>query len=174
MCRVPRRHSVLKANEFPLSCLLQSSIASKAKKWWLCHFRDSKDLKPSMMIKEISLLLVFSCCTSLSLGGMSESKFLKRLLKRTWLWCGLFSYSVAPNGVERKSPVPVMWMASIPPHFCLPHVLSFSCQLRGEVQHWGCIQGRSLGNLVKGSEPCNWWNSPRDGWSTAWWYQISN
>lgn len=153
-CHMPRRHSVLRANEFPSSCLLQSGIGSKAKKRWLCHFRDSKDLKPSTVIKEFSLLLVFSCGTS---GGMSESRFLKRLLKRTWLCCGLFSYKVASNGVERKSPVPIMWMASVPPHSSLPCVLSFSCQWRGEVQHWGCIQGRSLGKLVKGSEPCDWW-----------------
>lgn len=134
MCRVPKRHFVLKANKFPLSCLRQSRIGLKAKTRWLWCFRNSKELKPFMVIKELALLLFFSCGTSLSRGGMSESKLLERVLRRTWLWCGLFSYRLVPTGVERKSPVPVLWMASIPPHACLPRVLSLSRHLKGGVQ----------------------------------------
>lgn len=157
MWRVPMRHSVLTANYFPFSCLLQSSIGSKANKRWLCHLRDSKAWNPPWWLKS-SFCFWFSLCgTSLSRGGMSESKLLERVLTRTWLWMWVVFLWAAPNGVERKSPVPVPWMASIPPPSFLPRVLSFSSQLRGEVQHWGCLPGRSLGMLVKGSVPCDWW-----------------
>lgn len=38
--------------------------------------------------------------TGLSRGGVSECKLLERVLR--WLWRWLFSYRVAPNGVERN------------------------------------------------------------------------
>lgn len=40
---------------------------------------------------------------------------------------------------------------------CLPHVLGLSSCLRRDVQHWGCLQARPLGEMVKGSEPWDWW-----------------
>lgn len=90
-------------------------------------------------------------------AACQKVNFWKGSWKKLGFAVGCFLYKVASNGVERKSPVPIMWMASVPPHSSLPCVLSFSCQWRREVQHWGCIQGRSLGKLVKGSEPCDWW-----------------
>lgn len=67
--------------------------------------------------------------TSLSCGGMSESKLLERVLRGTWLWC--FPIEWPPMEWKgRLSPVPVLWMASIPPVSCLPRILSFSSELR--------------------------------------------
>lgn len=96
---------------------------------------------------------------------------------------GVGCFHIAPNGVEGKSPVPVLWMPSIRPCACLPRILSLSRNLRGGVQHWCCIKG-----LVPG-QTAEWlreqWlmdqtpQSPQkistpDGWPAAWIYQINN
>lgn len=100
MMHMLRSHSVLKVNDFLLSCLLQSDIGFKAKKIWLCHFRDSKDLKSTAVIKELWFSL---CGTSLSHRGMSGNTFLERVLRRSWLGYWLLSYRVPSNKMEWKT-----------------------------------------------------------------------
>lgn len=57
----------------------------------------------------------------------------------TWLWYRLFSFRVAPDGVDIGSLLfPYSgWHQSL----CLS-------RLTGEVQHQGCLLGWSLGKLV--------------------------
>lgn len=129
----------------PLNFLLQSCVGSTTKNRWFWEIQ--KTWNPAWRLKS-------TVCSCFSLGGtslshcsMSESKLLERVLRRSWLWCWLFSYRLPSNGMERKtvSPAHVLWIASIPPPSCLPRVLRFFSQSRGEVWHWGCLPGRSQG-----------------------------
>lgn len=62
-----------------------------------------KTWNPSQWLK-CSVCPWFSLCgTSLSRGGMSESKLLERVLRRSWLGCWLLSYTVVSDGMEGRT-----------------------------------------------------------------------
>lgn len=101
------------------------AFCSEAKQSWRCHSRNSKDLKPFTVIKEVFFGL--SCGTTMSCGGVSKSNILER-----FLGFGLsYVQRMTPNEVEQHQSLRTPLLSEIES--------DFSSQFRGIVQHRCCL-----------------------------------
>lgn len=101
--------------------------------------------------------------TSLSRGGLSGSKLLEGVLRRSWLGCWLFSYRLAPSGMERKTLLfLVPWIASIP-RLWSPTFSQVFQPVKGISPRLKLPPRLIPGDSGVGLPACDWWARPLNG-----------